>query len=63
MLQVDGNERSHSESRMKAELSSADQKIRQLEEDNTMLRRRLLDVTEGKGAFEIFSSLQFNLLY
>lgn len=48
-LQVDGNDRTHSESRLKSELNAADHRVQNLEAENSSLRRHLLDVTEGKG--------------
>ena len=50
VLQVDGNDRTHSETRLKAELGAADHRVQQLEAESSSLRRRVLDVTEGKGA-------------
>jgi hypothetical protein len=51
VLQVDGSDRSHSESRLKAELSAADHRVQQLEADNSTLRRRALEVAEGTGTY------------
>ena len=55
VLQVDGNDRSHSEGRVKAELLAADQRVQQLEADNSSLRRRLAEVADSKGKCESVS--------
>lgn len=46
---MDGNDRTHSEARLKSELGAADSRVQQLEADNSTLRRRVLDLTEEKG--------------
>lgn len=47
-LQIDGNDRSNVETRLRSEVGAVESRAQQLEDDNASLRRRIFDITEGK---------------